>query len=268
MTPEAYKEKVRSGFQAAVDHSEFYVRIDHDTLPKLLESGRFKSQFETGTGHGLIDKKERRAIEELVMGLSKTTENHERPIYGYLSTAGHASYGEPYRERDVEGYGSVSIRLKPDVRDRATVTTADSLIAWQVTVASPARNVSADTMPWTWGPHEGRKFMSDSPDDVLKHMQQNWGFIEGSPERFEKQGHSVASTQVDVYRAGSVYLVRCGDSGRIVTSAGANPEANFQSILAHCNIQEEWAPANNEDLPQTVRAVIEEWGSRAQTEIG
>jgi Protein of unknown function (DUF3626) len=146
-TPEKYREVMSSRLQTVVDQGDFYVRAHSGVLPRILDDGRFKSQFETGTSSGALDTRFRTKVETQVLGSKADLKPDERPIYGYLATKDHASSGSPAQEAKLAGYGDAVIRLKPGVRDRATVTLGDSLARFDQVQARPAQRVDLTMAP-------------------------------------------------------------------------------------------------------------------------
>jgi Protein of unknown function (DUF3626) len=91
----------------------------HD-FAKVLKSGRFKSQFETGSSDGALIPSGRSSAEYLGLGVPKDIDKTKRPIYGYLHSEKHGG-------DTATSYGAVKVRLKPSVRPRVTMTVGDSL---------------------------------------------------------------------------------------------------------------------------------------------
>jgi len=83
----------------------------------ILTSGRFKTQYETGTSAGSFMPDGRAEAEAFGLGYATDTAAHQRPVYGYLATDRNGAFT----------YGRVEFRLKPEVRERSTVTIGDSL---------------------------------------------------------------------------------------------------------------------------------------------
>ena len=124
MTVAQYKAAVDKQAQDLANESTLFTRVKPATLQHILESGRFKTVFETNTSGGsktVLAKEARRTLEAAVFGTPKETLN--RPIYGYLSKDAH---GENV-DADVSQYGNVALKMKPSVRDRTTMTSGDSL---------------------------------------------------------------------------------------------------------------------------------------------
>lgn len=99
------------------------LRIGPDALTKVLQSGRFKTQFETNSSGGTFDKSLRSSFERAIMGYHKNTIGLMRPIYGMTAPKGK------FPEGDDSNYGRLYVVLKPYVRKRTSVTRDDSLDA-------------------------------------------------------------------------------------------------------------------------------------------
>jgi Inorganic Pyrophosphatase/Protein of unknown function (DUF3626) len=110
--------------------ADVFVRVGStDTLETIL-GDRFKTSAELGIKtHKIPDLKDnyqvaRNRVEAKVLGYDeKSTDPADRPIYGYLG--GSNMNGAAHS--DVAGaYGSIALKLKPEVRDRTSFTGADS----------------------------------------------------------------------------------------------------------------------------------------------
>jgi hypothetical protein len=140
----------------AMKNGTVTIASSEEVLSAVLEDGRYKNQFETRTSGGKLDVGVRKVGEGLATGTPAGTKLAERPIYGFLTDneAVHtyeskratqiATEGtwldkhEVSRNLDwetttsinsykVDQYGEVRFTLKPEVRDRTTVTIGDSL---------------------------------------------------------------------------------------------------------------------------------------------
>lgn len=119
-----YKEEVRVKLQGMLDRSLLSTRVPgEDTLVRILEEGRFKSQFETGESKGSFDLEFRSKMEQRLFSYSESeTEDDQRPVYGYLRSPEDLKV-----ERGaVAYYGSVEVVFKDSVKDRATWVAGDS----------------------------------------------------------------------------------------------------------------------------------------------
>lgn len=111
------------------------INVDRETMPKLLASGRFLNQHETGNSNGAYAPGLRKKVERRMWGYTHgdTPEGapswdkggHEPgPIYGYSKDFGGA-----------RGYGEFQVHLHPEVRKRTTYTYGDSLGADTVPIS-------------------------------------------------------------------------------------------------------------------------------------
>lgn len=95
------------------------LRAPSGAIDAILDSGRFKSQFETGTSGAVLDKDLRARAEERGLGVAYDSAPDQRPIYGYIPN--------PQFDRYVKQYGDLVVEFKPEVRNRTTVLMGDSL---------------------------------------------------------------------------------------------------------------------------------------------
>lgn len=111
------------------------VRVTPKNLEHVLNSGRFKSQFESGKSKGKKDFDMRASVEKVLFGImDKPHQNQEkRPIYGYVALDGVRPVGVGSGELGgvatdaLSQYGNVQVILKDDVRRRTTALFGDSL---------------------------------------------------------------------------------------------------------------------------------------------
>jgi hypothetical protein len=84
----------------------------------ILDEGRFKTQFETGTSGGVYDRKFRSEAEKNGLGVPPSMRGETgRPVYGLLDAPDSNTFM----------YGDVLWVLKDNVKNRATFTLGDSL---------------------------------------------------------------------------------------------------------------------------------------------
>lgn len=105
--------------QQTLDDATLSTRRSMNSLGRILDDGRFKSQFETGTSGGALNQEYRAAAETFMFGVPKAQAVTERAIYGYMRKEGMSD--------SASWYGDVLMDLKPAVRSRTTVTWGDSL---------------------------------------------------------------------------------------------------------------------------------------------
>lgn len=103
-----------------IERGEFRINAPPEAANKIVEEGRFKSQFETNTSKGSLSLEDRSMAERRAFGYSENIEPVKRPVYGYV----HDFEDIPYQNAN---YGLIAFGLKNEVRKRTTVTWDDSL---------------------------------------------------------------------------------------------------------------------------------------------
>ncbi len=122
-------------------------RQRESSLRDILERGRMRTQFETGTSSGSLAPDLRARFEQMSWGYPTDLDPALRPVYGYLA-AGPDSVSDA-----VGQYGSIRIRLKESVRSRTSFTVADSLGGWKAVAPSPITSPTWESFNIT--PFEG-----------------------------------------------------------------------------------------------------------------
>jgi hypothetical protein len=106
-----------------VEDAEVSVTVPPKTLTKILESERFKTQFETESSGGFLLPQARMHEEASRFGYPPNLNPVFRPVYGMVETGGVKLPSQ----RGNQQYGSALVVLKDDVRARTTFTVGDSL---------------------------------------------------------------------------------------------------------------------------------------------
>ena len=114
-----------------IDNSAYSMRFRSANIDKLIESGRFMNQFETGTSGGTLNAKYRRQATNQLFGLSgKRLKKSEFEKYGYFGNK-DAYKDFAYNLTSYNGvfqYGDVIIHFKKDkVANKTTFTVNNSL---------------------------------------------------------------------------------------------------------------------------------------------
>lgn len=114
-----------------IDNSAYSMRFKYANIDKLIESGKFMNQFETGTSGGTVNTKYRREATQQLFGLQgKRLKKNEFEKYGYFGDKNafkdflHSSkqYGS------VDQYGDIIIHFDRDkISNRTTFTVNNSL---------------------------------------------------------------------------------------------------------------------------------------------
>lgn len=114
-----------------IDNSAYSMRFRSANIDKLIESGRFMNQFETGTSGGTLNAKYRRQATNQLFGLSgKRLKKSEFEKYGYF---GNKDAIKDYTHNSttwggVGQYGDVIIHFAKDkVANKTTFTVNNSL---------------------------------------------------------------------------------------------------------------------------------------------
>lgn len=104
-------------------------------LRDIIDSGRLKNQFETGTSKGALSPKLRSEVEEDAFDINRNHGGHLRPIYGALHVGGvqHSKWGRFHNwfTGPAQAYGNVWFELHPHVKERSTFCGGDSLNHYQ-----------------------------------------------------------------------------------------------------------------------------------------
>lgn len=112
------------------------VAIDAENLLKVIEDGRFKTQYETKASNGAYKPALRREAELAISGVPLDTKASERPIYGYLAmqetgkseqTNGYNADRWNVNNHGVNQYGNVRVVFDDSVKQRTSYTMVDSL---------------------------------------------------------------------------------------------------------------------------------------------
>jgi len=108
----------------ALDKADIAVAFPKDLLAKLIEDGRFKTQFETKTSRGALHPEGRITGDIAQFGYHPDTAPEMRPVYGYLTSGGTIDRN---MLGSIKQYGELQFILKRDSHSRSTYTTHDSL---------------------------------------------------------------------------------------------------------------------------------------------
>ena len=116
-SPEQMRAAIEQRLEQDLSNPLAIRRGDRGAL-NVLEEGRFKTQFETGTSGGAFAPELRIEAEELGLGIPSDVKPSGRPVYGYVSDS----------PRTAGGYGIFEFQLKEEVKERTTITLGDSLV--------------------------------------------------------------------------------------------------------------------------------------------
>ncbi|MBS4881902.1 MAG: DUF3626 domain-containing protein [Peptoniphilus harei] len=139
------REVVGNYLKDLIDTNEYSMRVDSNNLGKVIDSGRFKTLFETETSNGSLNLDWRKKATKQLFGTGKKRiKAEEREKYGYL---GAKDFIADRHSVDASQYGNCIVRFdKSYLKDRVTYTTNDSLgyAIHERTIAGNADNPSAN----------------------------------------------------------------------------------------------------------------------------
>lgn len=117
---DAQKIETAAKLKSLAADAHMFTRVSILTLPLIAESGRFKTQFETGKSAAAFNPDMRSNAESNGLGTPKDSDPKERPFYAYM-------HSDPSGGDICASYGSVKIKFKDQIRPRCTMAVGDSL---------------------------------------------------------------------------------------------------------------------------------------------
>lgn len=112
----------------AYEDRDVLIAVRDGVLLEILQSGRVKSQHETGTSGGMRDAEKRVDVEEAQFGVPRDIDPKRRPIYGWVRSSSRKNGVEGQQDKiGSEIYGRINLRLKSKVKERTTLTLGDSI---------------------------------------------------------------------------------------------------------------------------------------------
>lgn len=143
--PEIWSSESRlKNSERALDKSDITIAFPIELLDKLIEDGRFKTQFETRSSRGTLHPSGRMQTDVAHFGYHPSTAPEMRPVYGYLSEGG---FLDEKRLIDIAQYGEIQFVLKRDTHSRSTYTTHDSLSTGLIPSPMGVPSVDASAEP-------------------------------------------------------------------------------------------------------------------------
>ncbi|MBI3632181.1 MAG: DUF3626 domain-containing protein [Candidatus Vogelbacteria bacterium] len=139
------KKQLQDKVEFMVDKADFFRATSMAVISDvMINDGRWKSQFETGTSNGSLDPGYRSEVESIMFGIpnDKVWNKRSRPIYGYFTDGrnGEISYtGEIPPPSNLSNYGVINVKIKREVAmKRSTITFSDSLYKSDYMTPTPA----------------------------------------------------------------------------------------------------------------------------------
>lgn len=128
---ESEAQDIAAAMKELIDNNDFCMRVSPQALLGILESGKFKNQFETGTSNGLFSPETRKSAAKALFGASTSTlKPEEYEVYGYLGLKDKEEefYLESPIYEGIQQYGGIAITFKKDrLKGHVTYTCEDSL---------------------------------------------------------------------------------------------------------------------------------------------
>ncbi|MBL1177661.1 Rho termination factor N-terminal domain-containing protein [Pantanalinema sp. GBBB05] len=213
--------KAEKNFQKIVDESDVFVRVPDSAIDKIIGAGRFKSSFEAGR-KGKDYNKRRGQTEDAMFGYGADTDPTKRPIYGYL---GEKEFdGSSWSQTGPGQYGNVVVRLKSDVKTRASVTDNDT---WNASLPSSATSVSAASLAGGRTAHMNVVKVSISKDDPMTRDEAEKGLqaaadAKGVSDFLSKK----MSPYIETHIHGGLGT---SDIGEVIFTNGSKPSKKMQN---------------------------------------
>lgn len=128
MDVKAYTQAVDKKATSLLKDAQPWIAARPEALESILHEGQFRASTEARFGEDADYQALRTGIEQQYFGTAP--EATERPIYGYASAHPDGDMTNAGGINKVAMYGSVSIKLKPVMREQATWTGDDSYSAY------------------------------------------------------------------------------------------------------------------------------------------
>ena len=117
---DAQKDDLVDYFETIRSKGTVFVAANRYAAADIVNKGEFDTVFETNTSNGAVNYEARRREEFASHDLHPNVDPNLRPIYGYVA------FDNP-NVQSVDQYGDVRFELKPEVKERTTMTDGDSL---------------------------------------------------------------------------------------------------------------------------------------------
>jgi hypothetical protein len=127
------EEIALESFNEGVD-ADTIITVPKAGLKALLEDGRFKTQFESGTSMGILDPNVRAEVESFLMGIPIDLDPTLRPVYGHADTRSEGErisdlVGSRYLGYDEQGLEADGFHLvlRRELDDKTTTVYGDTM---------------------------------------------------------------------------------------------------------------------------------------------
>lgn len=157
--PEHGPDRIERRLRHAIGKALPAISVSKHALHSILDSGRIKSQFETGTSKGALAPEIRADVEHQFFGYPHDLPAKARPIYGYLT------HNPSVQHPGVRDYGEHSLVLhRPRIWHRTSAFIGDTLNHREEGhMAHPVQDFKLSGLPRYTDPKDWRL---DHPDDM------------------------------------------------------------------------------------------------------
>lgn len=116
--------KSKENLKRILESRSVSMNFPSEVLEKLLEGGKFKNQWETGTSYGSTDLKWRSNKEKISLGVDPELPPEKKPIYGHMSNPDKEKMDDS--TYSANSYGDIRFMFKDSIKERTTITLGDS----------------------------------------------------------------------------------------------------------------------------------------------
>lgn len=111
----------------AYEDKDVLVTVPDPAVIEILRSGRVKNQLEVGTSSAMYQPQKRIDLEEERFGVPRDTDPTKRPVYGWVRAQERKDGTESEVQKiSTDIYGRINLRMKPELKERTTITMGDS----------------------------------------------------------------------------------------------------------------------------------------------
>ena len=206
--------------EEAIEKFDFSTRTDSESVLHILEDGRFKSQIETQSSHGLLDVEKRKSTTSklFTMGEESDFADDAYEIYGYLDNAPRASM-----------YGDCQIIIKNEnLFERTTFTVGDSLELID-SGADPFASLITEPNFSSYG----QNVFSDSIPNAPQQLERIRKDFEGIAEK----GHLLSGNYVELQFHGGVSVE---DVDYIIMSKNSPHSSKIKELAEKMGVKIKW----------------------------
>lgn len=211
---EEMEKQVEEDLKKLLEENDMAIRGSMNALEQIIEDGRIKSRFETGSSTTIAPEQYRLEGELKLFGYQYNLDPKLRPLYGYLTNFSNGFDGSS--SNSAIAYGNVSIKLKKNnLKNITTFTVGDSLDAtmYDVKVPSLYTNPSIKAV----SPHRS---LTDKYGNYTGKLGSTIKEINENVRYFELQFHN----QITIDDIEKVYIYKSFDTWEGRKSFGVSDE--------------------------------------------